>query len=709
KKNNKLSYSPSDGGLVSGLGSFYKNKDHLWIGWPGMDLVEEKEKIGATSKLEKEGMVPVFLDREEIQEFYEGFSNGTLWPTFHYFSQFATYKERDWQSYLRVNQKFCDEVLKYAQKGDIVWVHDYHLLLLPQLIRKEIPEITIGFFQHIPFPSFEVFRLLPWRKEILNGMLGADLIGFHTYDDMRHFLSSVNRICGKRNSNGRVYIKNRIVLVDSFPMGIDYEKYAETANSPETIGREVRYRIALGNQKLILSMDRLDYSKGIPQRLEAFETFLEKYPEFRGKVSLLMIVVPSRDKVERYKELKEIVDEMVGRINGNFGRMDWTPIHYFYRSFPLHALSAFYRMATVALVTPMRDGMNLISKEFIASKTDKKGVLILSEMAGSAKELSDAILINPNNGRQITEALYQALKMPEEEQILHMKNMQKIVKKYNIHHWVSIFMSSLKQLKAEHQAMATSRLNPTKASPILEAYSQANKRLIFLDYDGTLMPFLDNPAHAKPDEELLALLKKLSIDPKNRLILISGRDKNTLGDWMGNLPLEIVAEHGVWHKNQSSDWNLLSPLENSWKKDFKPVIETYVNRTPRSFIEEKDFSLVWHYRKVDTGLGELRSRELANHLEYLSVGTHLQVLEGDMVIEIKNSAINKGTAAKKWLRGKGYDFILAFGDDWTDEELFKAMPESSFTVKVGRNNSSAQYSLNSPKEVRKVLHSLCNT
>jgi trehalose 6-phosphate synthase/phosphatase len=331
-------------------------------------------------------MKPVFLSSEEIEDFYEGFSNETLWPNFHYFNQYTVYKEELWLAYQRVNKKFAEILSEELEDDDTVWIHDYQLLLLPQLIRAISPNATIGFFLHIPFPSYESFRLLPWRRELLNGLLGADFLGFHTYDDMRHFLSSVNRLAGLGNSNGTIKVKNRLIKADALPMGIDYEKYATSAQDPETLAREARYRKSIGTVKLILSIDRLDYSKGIPQRLRAFELFLSKYPDFKEKVSLFMVVVPSRDSVSKYKQLKEEIDLLVGRINGQFSKLNWTPIHYFYRSFPLPALSAFYRISDVALVSPMRDGMNLVCKEYVASRLDKKGVLILSEMAGASKD-----------------------------------------------------------------------------------------------------------------------------------------------------------------------------------------------------------------------------------------------------------------------------------------------------------------------------------
>ena len=706
KENNKLTYHPSEGGLATGLGSIYKQGNNLWIGWPGIELKKDKEKQGVTDEIRKENMVPVFLTSEDVEVFYEGFSNATLWPLFHYFNQFAIYDQKLYEGYKEVNNKYCDIVVEMANPGDIIWVHDYQLLLLPEMIREKLPNISIGFFLHIPFPSFEAFRLLPWRREILMGMLGSDLIGFHTYDDMRHFLSSVSRIAAIPNSKGVVMVESRNVEVDSFPMGIDYDKYHNVASSPETIKREVDYRTSLGKHKLILTIDRLDYSKGIPQRLYALDEFFEKYPEFIGIVSQIMIVVPSRDNVGEYKRLKEEIDLLVGRINGKYGTIHWTPIHYFYRSFSLHSLSAFYRMADVALVTPMRDGMNLVCKEYIASKLDQKGVLILSEMAGASKELSDAILINPNDIEQMVEAIHEALVMPPEDQIAHIKVMQESLKRYNIHHWVKIFFERLNNVIARQESLATKILDSNLIRLIKAEYDKAKSRILFLDYDGTLTGFFDKPQKAKPDNDLLEILKKLSRDKKNKVVIISGRDRKTLEEWVGSLNIDIIAEHGIWMRENKKDWETFTRLKNDWKDEFRLILETYVDRTPGSFVEEKDYSLVWHYRKVETGLGELRTRELASHLRYMAADKNLSVLEGDMVVEIKNSEVDKGSAAERWLQKNQYEFILAIGDDWTDEDTFLAMPEKAITIRVGRSTSQAKYRIDSFKAVREFFRKL---
>ena len=706
QENNELVYKASEGGLATGLNSVFKQGNNLWVGWPGLAIEKSKEQE-VDSNLIKQHMKPVFLSSEEIEDFYEGFSNETLWPNFHYFNQYTVYKEELWLAYQRVNQKFAEILSEELEDDDTVWIHDYQLLLLPQLIRAISPNATIGFFLHIPFPSYESFRLLPWRRALLNGMLGADFLGFHTYDDMRHFLSSVNRLAGLGNSNGTIKVKNRLIKADALPMGIDYEKYAASAQDPETLAREARYRKSIGTVKLILSIDRLDYSKGITQRLRAFELFLSKYPYFKEKVSLFMVVVPSRDSVSKYKQLKEEIDLLVGRINGQFSKLNWTPIHYFYRSFPLPALSAFYRISDVALVSPMRDGMNLVCKEYVASRLDKKGVLILSEMAGASKELSDAIIVNPNDIHQLVEAMHKALTMPEELQIESINSMQKSLKRYNIHAWVKLFMDELANVKKEQSYLKTRLIDNQLSEEIKHDYKKSEERLIFLDYDGTLVGFNENPDDSKPDQELIEILDYLTKDKKNHIVIISGRGRQSLEEWMKPYSLDIVAEHGVWIKRIGKPFKTLLKINASWKKETLSLLERYVNRTPGSFVEEKDYSLVWHYRKVETGLGEVRTRELTSHLKYMTANENLDVLEGDMIVEIKNSEINKGKAAQKLMKiYPEADFLLALGDDFTDEDTFKAMPEEAYTIKVGTSASEAKFSVNSYKEVRKLFKNI---
>ncbi len=696
----------SEGGLATGLGSVYRAGDNVWLGWPGIEVNNDDKKKEVSQKLADFSLVPVFLTADEISGYYEGFSNEILWPIFHYYaSTYSNYKQDNWEYYHAVNRKFMDAVLAIAEPGDTIWIHDYQLLLLPGLIRAHLPDVSIGFFLHIPFPSFEMFRLIPWRSELIDGMLGADLLGFHTFDDASHFLTAAARLLPVNISSNVVTVEDRPVVVESFPMGIDNEKYASLTRTEKVIEEATKLKDAIRDRRMILSIDRLDYSKGILQRLQAFEMLLEKHPEYIEQVVLYMIVVPSRDNVPQYRELKENIDRKVGDINARYRTIDWSPIHYFYRPFPIEVLSALYHSSDICLVTPMRDGMNLVSKEYVASRTQETGVLILSEMAGASKELIDAIIVNPSNITLMMEAMVQALTMPLAEQRRRMKLMRQVVSKFNIRHWVKIFMERMKEVKQMQHSMRSRHITDVTSQAIKKIYYKAHKRIIFLDYDGTLVGFKSDINAARPDRELYQLLEALNADPENKVVLISGRNHHNLEEWFGHTNLNMVAEHGAWQK-RNGVWESMPGLSDSWKQDIYSVLETYVDRTPGAFIEEKNYSLVWHYRKVEEGLGELRTTELMNNLRYLINDRGLQLLPGNKVVEVKNIEINKGKATSAILHNADYDFIMALGDDHTDEDIFKAMPESSITIKVGSNISAARFYLRNHVEVRQLLNNL---
>ncbi|SMC00593.1 trehalose 6-phosphate synthase [Hymenobacter roseosalivarius DSM 11622] len=702
-----LTFQPSEGGLATGLGSIYRADDNIWVGWPGLFVDDPAEQQHVADQLRNDSMAPVFLTETEIRDFYEGFSNSTLWPIFHYFNEYATFEEAHWEAYVAANAKFCEAVLALAGPDDTIWVHDYQLLLLPQMLRRARPQATIGFFLHIPFPSYELLRVLPWSTELLEGMLGADLIGFHTFYYMRHFLSAVSNLLGLPNQNGQIETPSRMVLVDAFPMGIDYERYATAAASEAALAHIQTFREAVRGVRMILSIDRLDYTKGIAQRLRAFEELLKRYPAWREQVSLLMLVVPSRDQVTQYQALKVEVDELVGRINAQYGTIAWTPILYFYRSLPFDQLVALYRLADVALVTPVRDGMNLVAKEYIACKADQHGVLILSERAGAAQELSDALLINPTATSKVADVLHQALTMPEEEQKSRMSSLQALVRQYDVFAWTELFMNRLAYSKIKQLTLGTDALNAEASAQLRHDFQKAPQRLLLLDYGGTLVGFHNNPEHAKPDEELLQLLRALTANSHNRVVIISGHDRPTLENWLGHLRLDFIAEHGVWLRRAGEEWHLFRPMESAWKQGFRPLLEQYVSRTAGSFIEEKDYSLVWHYRRADAALGEVRSRELLSHLNFMTSNTDLQVLEGNKALEIKTIGVTKGTAAQRWLTPDTADFILAIGDDRTDEDIFRALPSDAYSVKVGGGtHSAARYSVGGVSDARKLLAEL---
>lgn len=713
---NSFEVFPSVGGLATGMKSVHSEGNSLWVGWSGLEEenLDEDQQQQVHEALKKEKCVPVSLTSNDVEDFYLGFSNKTIWPLFHYFVEYATFEEKQWASYKEVNQKFTDKILEHCEEGDTIWVHDYQLMLVPGLIKEQQPNLTIGFFLHIPYPSFEIFRLFPWRETLLEGVLGADLIGFHTYDYERHFISSVKRILGLEVQFNHIIYGNNVVTVDSFPMGIDYKKFqlaAKKSNDKTSDERsELQKRLDIhkdpgSNTKLILSIDRMDYTKGIPNRIRAFEYFLEKYPEYKEKVRLVMVAVPSRSNVPQYKKLKRETDELVGRINGKFATVSWTPIWYFYRSVPFEQLIELYTASEIALITPLRDGMNLVAKEYVATRTHQDGVLILSEMAGAAKEMNEAILINPNNFEEFANALKTAVEMPIEEQRGRMKLLQQRLRRYTVEKWATEFMTALRDTEKNSNIVDVQHLKGNLLESVVNQYKKAKQRLVFLDYDGTLVGFKNDPQKASPDDELYALLDKLNAEDNTTVVLVSGRDRDTFTRWFGHKDYSLITDHGVWIY-EKGQWEAASIINTSWMESILPVLESFVDRTPGTFIETKNYSLAWHYRKADEELAQKRTIELNTVLTSLISNLDLNVLHGNKVLEIKSSSINKGKACTKFLLNKEFDAIVAIGDDYTDEFMFEELPEHTTTVKVGWKKTKAKYFVDNPIKVRALLQML---
>jgi trehalose 6-phosphate synthase/phosphatase len=716
KDNGWYRYQASAGGLASGLSAYVEKikqgdspVEIVWIGWPGATVEEADQEKVRTEIEEQYGVHSVFLAEEMMEKFYEGFCNKTIWPLFHYFPVYVTYDKEYWEQYEKVNEIYCNAVMEVAKEGDIIWVHDYHLMLLPELIRKRMEQATIGFFLHIPFPSYEVFRLLPreWRKKIMEGLYGADLVGFHTHDYTTYFLRSTSRILGLHSNMGELYYENRLVKVDTFPMGIDYAKYHDAAENAQVEKEKQKIKKTLAGQKIILSIDRQDYSKGILNRLNGYEKFLESNPHWKGRVTMMMIIIPSRIGVENYQLTKSQIDELVGKINGTHGTMTWIPIYYHYRSVSFDELIALYNLSDVALVTPLRDGMNLIAKEYVASKASNKGVLILSEMAGSADELAESLIINPNNIDEINSSLLRALEMYENEQRQRLDIMQKRIASYDVFKWANDFISTLNDVKNNQERLSAKMLHETERKKMISKFKKSKSRLLLLDYDGTLVPFTNLPQDAAPDAELLSLLEKLAA--KTEIVLISGRDKKTLERWLGILPVHIIGEHGLFIKERGREWKMLKPVRRNWRKKILPIMNRYVEKLPGAFIEEKEFSVVFHYRRSDPAFAEQRVKELMNYLVTYTANIDIQVLAGNKVVEVRNSGIDKGVAAMRFLNNlKTPRFILAIGDDMTDEDLFRAMPKDAISIKVGFNPSYAMYNLNGTQDTRNLLREFLN-
>ncbi len=715
EKRGELRFTESVGGLSKGLSAYldylknsqFIQSEYIWIGWPGISANDEKKKKIISKGLSRFNAYPVFISESEMEKFYHGFCNKTIWPLFHYFPSYAIFNEDYWRHYIKVNEIFCETLLKIIKPDDVIWIHDYHLMLLPKLIREKMPTASIGFFLHIPFSDFELFRMLPakWRRELLEGMLGADLVGFHTHDYTQYFLRSVLRILGHEHNMGTLVLEDRLVKVDTFPMGIDFQRFYNALNLKEVQKEVSHLREKLKDLKVILSIDRLDYTKGILNRLHAYEIFLERNPKWRGKVILLIVVVPSRIGVEHYKMMKSEIDRMVGNINGKFGKIDWTPILYQYRYLPFDSLTAVYSVSDVALITPLRDGMNLIAKEYIATKVDRTGVLVLSEMAGASYELGEAIIVNPNKPEEIASALTEALEMDENEKRRRIEIMQTRLKRYNVVKWADDFIQSLLSTKKEQGQFEAKMLGSYKEE-LISSFQKANRRVVFLDYDGTLVPFAEYPHLAKPTEDILKILDPPSKDERNDVVVVSGRDKKTLESYFGMLNVGLIAEHGAWIKKKKGEWRTLKPLVTDFKSKILPLLELYVDRVPGSFIEEKEFSIVWHYRRANSELASIRVKELVDNLVNFTANMDVQILHGNKVVEIREAGVNKGTAALSYLEGIDFDFILAIGDDWTDEDLFKILPETAYSIRIGMAQSHAKFNLRSHRDVIELLKKL---
>lgn len=715
KEGERIVARESVGGLVTGLGAYLESLDEsspfgdefIWVGWPGMHLDEDADFDFSSKIMGKFSIEPVNISEEDMDKFYHGFCNATLWPLFHYFPSYVVYEEELWEAYVKVNRLFFETVNRVARPGDVIWIHDYQIMLLPGMIRETTPGAAIGFFLHIPFPSYEMFRTLSvkWRSEILKGLLGSDLIGFHTYDYAQHFLNSVSSILGLDHHLGAMTVGERLVKADAFPMGIDFGKYAEAAKNSEVQRKKTNLRKALHGVKTILSIDRLDYSKGILHRLRGFELFLERYPAWREKVVLMLVVVPSRTGVSTYQTMKKQIDERVGFINGKYGALSWQPIIYQYNAFGLDDLAMLYDASDVALVTPLRDGMNLVAKEYIAAKTDGKGALILSEMAGAANEMGEAIVITPYNAMEIADAIKEALDMDEAELVRKNALLKERLKRFDVNHWAEDFMDSLLGIKTEQGKFESRFVTPQSAERIVAAYKGASRRLLLLDYDGTLIPFADGPDKAEPTKEILDILKALCADPANDVAIFSGSPRAWMEKWLGGLPAHLVAEHGVWLRTPGGEWRMIKPLLNDWMVMIRPILTRFCSRLPGSYIEEKEYSIAWHYRNSAKKLGEIRSRELVETLKHLAANMDIQVISDNRVVEVRSAGINKAVAGLHLMSEGDFDFTLALGDADTDEDLFRALPGEAVSIRVGMVNSHAAYNV---RNIRAALVLLRN-
>lgn len=704
------------GGLISAILALTRSErrsDHplagkqiIWVG-RGEDTPEEwAQAVGDTGPFKLE---PVYLPARVDCEYYAGFCNDLIWPLFHYFPSLAVFDPAYLEAYKEANDLFLQQIAKIIKPTDIIWVHDYHLFLLPGMIRRHFPWAKIGFFLHIPFPSYEIFKLLPrlWRKELLEGMLGADLVGFHTYDYTQYFLRAVGRTLGLEVGHNIVTVEDRLVRADTFPISIDYD-YFRNALNDQLVARE-RHRLAriLGGRKLIFSIDRLDYTKGLLERLLGIEAFLQAYPRWHKKVVFNLVIIPSRETVARYQQIRREIEATIGRINGRYGSLEWRPIVYEYRTLSFAEMVALYDVSDVGLITPLRDGMNLVAKEYIACQGSKAGVLILSEMAGAAVELNEAIVINPIDRAEVAQAIAKALEMPQAERYERLKRMQYRIKRYDVFAWARDFFDTMSRMEQQQQMYRIRLADRSVFAEVAKHYQKANSSILFMDYDGTLVPFSTFPEQALPDDVILYWLRQLASDPRNTVVIVSGRPVTFLDNWFGSLRVILVAEHGAMVKLPAQEWVAKSKPDGDWQDRVLAVLERYADRCSGSLVEKKQYSVAWHYRAAESEIALERAQELLDELRQLVLqDSRIQIMEGHKVIEVKRAGFNKGSVVKEILSSGQYDFALAIGDDRTDEDMFAALPAEAFTFRIGMVTSLARYNLKDQKQVGRLLEYL---
>lgn len=733
RNDDPTAWVPSAGGLVRSLAGIERHvASCVWLGWDGSttgDVNATMNVAGELRPLQPHGdaapgptLVPVTLDAEAVERSYHGFANQTLWPIMHGMPEKAVFTSAWWDAYQRVNRRFAARILGCSTPDDTIWVHDYHLFLTPQLLRARRPMQPIGFFLHVPFPDPDTFARLPWAAPLLDGLLGADVIGVQTADDAVRLLEAYRLLRGVPHRFTDLLAGDRSIRVFPWPVAVDVDEIkaaAATAAPPSLLSA---LPLDDPRHKLILSVDRLDYSKGIPQRLEAFAALLETQPAWRGRVSLLVIGVPTREAVPAYQALRRHVEAQVAAINNRFATPGWKPVHYHATQLPFESLLALYRRSDIALVTPLRDGMNLIAKEYVAAR-ENDGVLILSRFAGAAQELTEALAVNPDDPEEMLAALQQALAMPAAEQRRRILALQARLRSHTAADWQQGFLRELAATRAR-QHPAAAPWSPAQTGAVRRAFAAAARaeRLLVFDYDGTLSPIRPHGSQAVPSSRLLELLARLC--DHATVAIVSGRDRRSLDEWFGRLPLILVAEHGSCFRVPDADFFATATLPGKpphgcwqpawpgadtpapWLDAVAPLFELATAHTPGAWIERKAQGIAWHYRRAPQALAHRHALQLKAALAPLVGRFGLDLLEGRKLLEVRDRRCNKAAAVKRLFGDRDWSFVLAAGDDVSDEAMFEALPAHTIRIKVGKLATSAPWRMPDPDALLALLERL---
>jgi trehalose 6-phosphate synthase/phosphatase len=701
--------------LATGLRGPHERSHGLWLGWPGdLPRLTAAQQRELEQRFEERRLVPVHIGRRELKNFYEGVSNGVLWPLFHYQTDQLTPEVQGWQEYRQVNEHFARVVADRLRPQDIVWVHDYHLMLVPGMLRQMVPDARIGYFLHIPFPSSELFSLLPWREELLEGLLGADLIGFHTPSYLRHFATTIQRVLGQETDIDHVLHDGRDTRLGVFPMGVDVDAWSSRSEEPDVYQEAERIREEARGRKIIIGIDRLDYTKGLEPRLAALDRLFSRDPELAQRVRMIQVTVPSREGVEAYAGLRRRIDELVGRINSTYATLGAVPIHRLHRAMSERDVAALYAAADVLLVTPLRDGMNLVAKEFVAARNDEDGVLVLSEFAGAATELGEALHVNPYDVDALAGTIERALTMPRDERRERMTALRRRVQEHDVHRWASAFLDALTADRTRASATSMDLASMPVLRRLFDRLRPDQDLVVLIDYDGTLVPFAERPIDAIPDSESLDLLLRLSQRPRTRVHVISGRSRASIEAWLGHLPVGLHAEHGLWSRvRPDGEWRTNVNTKVEWREPVRKLMEHFTSTTGGTFIEDKTASIAWHYRTAtadhsdEATFGDMQARELRLLLNELLSNAPVEVIAGNKVVEVRPHGLHKGIIVPSILADSPeHALLVALGDDRTDEDLFAALPDGSLTIKVGDGDSRALYRIGNVEEARRVIGAL---
>nr|GMD24682.1 probable alpha,alpha-trehalose-phosphate synthase [UDP-forming] 9 [Ipomoea batatas] len=740
---------------------FSPETEVIYVGCLKADIEPSEQEEVAQRLLDDFNCVPTFLPPDVQKNFYYGFCKQYLWPLFHYMLPMCPdhgdrYDRQLWQAYVSANKLFADKVMEVVNpEDDYIWVHDYHLMVLPTFLRKRYHRVKLGFFLHSPFPSSEIYRTLPVRDEILKGLLNCDLIGFHTFDYARHFLSCCSRMLGldyesKRGHIGLDYF-GRTVYIKILPVGIHMGRLESVLNQPSTFDKVKEIQEQFKGKKVILGVDDMDIFKGISLKLLAFEQLLQQHQDLQGKLVLVQIVNPARSSGKDVQEAKRETYSTAKRINELYGHPSYEPVILIDHPAARYEKTAYYAVAECCIVNAVRDGMNLVPYKYIVCRQGSPGMdeamgikagsprtsmLVVSEFIGCSPSLSGAIRVNPWDIEAVAEALNVAITMSDSEKQLRHEKHYRYVSSHDVAYWARSFMQDLERACKDHYSkrcwgiglglgFRVISLSPSfrklSNDHIVSSYKRTNRRAIFLDYDGTIVP--QSSIVKSPSAEVIHFLNALSNDPKNTVFIVSGRGRSSLCEWLEPCErLGLAAEHGYFIRwNKSSDWECMT-ADTEWKQIVEPVMKQYTDATDGSSIETKESALVWHHQDADPDFGSCQAKELLDHLENVLANEPAVVKRGQQIVEVKPQGVTKGLAAEKVLLmmvngGRPPDFVMCIGDDRSDEDMFEGIikmvsglsistaPEM-FACTVGRKPSRARYYLDDTADVVRLLQGL---